>query len=290
VILRAPIADLVYFAARHLNLADNIIVLNPAGSVAMQGSYADLIAQQEFSEFTKTDEIDESSHRPSVPAVQKKKEENTQENPESDKLQDLTRRTGDMKIYIYYFQTIGSLLFVSYLVAQVVTAFVDNFPQIWLAWWTKSGGQLPLYLSVYASLALVSSFSMLVCIWIIFLKVMPRSAIHLHNKLLDTVMSAPLSLFASTNAGVTLDRFSQDMSLVTLSLPIALSSATAALFNCIAKLALVSTVSSYMAITIPFTALAIFCIQNVYLKTSRQLRFLDIENKSPLYSHFFGNH
>jgi len=49
---------------------------------------------------------------------------------------------------------------------------------------------------------------------------------------------------------------------------------------------LISTGSPHMAILIPFILLALYVIQNVYLKTSRQLRFLDLEAESPLYSHF----
>jgi len=50
--------------------------------------------------------------------------------------------------------------------------------------------------------------------------------------------------------------------------------------------ALVFTGSSYMAITMPFLMVALWCLQHVYLRTSRQLRLLDLEAKSPLYSHF----
>ena len=41
-----------------------------------------------------------------------------------------------------------------------------------------------------------------------------------------------------------------------------------------------------MGITIPFVLVFIYFLQNVYLRTSRQLRFIDLEAKSPLYSHF----
>lgn len=59
-----------------------------------------------------------------------------------------------------------------------------------------------------------------------------------------------------------------------------------AVLESIATAALISTGSSYMALTIPFLFIAIYFLQNIYLKTSRQLRFLDLEAKSPLYSHF----
>jgi ATP-binding cassette, subfamily C (CFTR/MRP), member 1 len=41
-----------------------------------------------------------------------------------------------------------------------------------------------------------------------------------------------------------------------------------------------------MTITIPFLILAVILLQHVYLRTSRQLRLLDLEGRSPLYTHF----
>ncbi|KAI4764830.1 putative multidrug resistance protein [Aureobasidium sp. EXF-12344] len=58
------------------------------------------------------------------------------------------------------------------------------------------------------------------------------------------------------------------------------------LFDSLAQAALISTGSAYMAITIPFVLVAIYFIQAVYLRTSRQIRFMDLEAKAPIYSHF----
>ena len=41
-----------------------------------------------------------------------------------------------------------------------------------------------------------------------------------------------------------------------------------------------------MAIATPFIVLAFYALQKVYLLTSRQLRFLDLEARSPVYTHF----
>jgi ATP-binding cassette, subfamily C (CFTR/MRP), member 1 len=54
----------------------------------------------------------------------------------------------------------------------------------------------------------------------------------------------------------------------------------------IAQVALIASGSVYMTATIPVMLAVIFFLQNFYLRTSRQLRFLDLEAKSPLYSHF----
>ncbi|WDK22893.1 ABC transporter [Colletotrichum graminicola] len=50
-----------------------------------------------------------------------------------------------------------------------------------------------------------------------------------------------------------------------------------------AALAIVAV--SYFAAVLPFVVCALFCLQRFYLRTSRQLRLLDLEAKAPLYSH-----
>ena len=44
--------------------------------------------------------------------------------------------------------------------------------------------------------------------------------------------------------------------------------------------------SSYMASALPLMAFALFWIQKYYLRTSRQLRILELEAKSPVFKHF----
>lgn len=52
------------------------------------------------------------------------------------------------------------------------------------------------------------------------------------------------------------------------------------------NLILLCVVGKYMAITFPFLMIAFVVIQRIYLRTSRQVRLLDIEAKAPLYAHF----
>lgn len=58
------------------------------------------------------------------------------------------------------------------------------------------------------------------------------------------------------------------------------------LASCIMSIALISIGSSYMAASIPVAVFALYWIQRFYLRTSRQLRLLDLETKTPLYQHF----
>lgn len=50
--------------------------------------------------------------------------------------------------------------------------------------------------------------------------------------------------------------------------------------------ALMCVSAGYFAATLPPVALAVWILQKYYLRTSRQVRLLDLEAKSPLYSHF----
>jgi ABC-type multidrug transport system fused ATPase/permease subunit len=52
------------------------------------------------------------------------------------------------------------------------------------------------------------------------------------------------------------------------------------------SIALIAVGSTYMAATIPLAVFALYWIQRFYLRTSRQMRLLDLETKTPLYQHF----
>lgn len=49
---------------------------------------------------------------------------------------------------------------------------------------------------------------------------------------------------------------------------------------------LIGIATAYIVPVFPFMLLAFWLIQRFYLRTSRQIRFLDLETKSPLYTHF----
>jgi ATP-binding cassette subfamily C (CFTR/MRP) protein 1 len=51
-------------------------------------------------------------------------------------------------------------------------------------------------------------------------------------------------------------------------------------------MALIAVAAPFAAISFPIVGLSVYTIQRFYLRTSRQLRFLDLEAKSPLYTQF----
>ncbi|KAJ5209119.1 ABC transporter integral membrane type 1 [Penicillium cf. viridicatum] len=272
--------------SRHLGIADSVVSLTSDGRVDLQTTGIEAIHNKNFwqarqySDPQTQDDNNKPNDHSSIMA--------SNSDPINDiENMDRTRQIGDLSVYYYYARTVGPVLCAVFLVGHALLAFAENFPQVWLSKWTTAGGgQLPLYISVYVVLALAASLLTIWCIWVVFLELMPKSAIRLHWLLLDTTMQAPLSFFSATDNGVTLNRFSQDMTLIVLALPIALMSSAEAFFGCIATIGLIATGSAFMATTIPATLIVLYFLQKIYLKTSRQLRYLDLESRSPLYSHF----
>lgn len=65
-----------------------------------------------------------------------------------------------------------------------------------------------------------------------------------------------------------------------------MAKADPALCICFIKVIILAIFAKYLGIALPFLAVAVFFIQKFYLRTSRQMRLLEIEAKAPLYTHF----
>ncbi|OOO06299.1 ABC transporter transmembrane region [Aspergillus oryzae] len=207
---------------------------------------------------------------------------------EANEVDDLRRAAGDSAVYMYYWHYLGwtkAAVFVFFVTMNVFSSTysrmwiltcatpditdIDLLLEIWLERWAaRSGAQKALYVTV-AILILIS----------------PSTARRLHYVVLKTVLMATPRFLATVDIGSILNRFSQDMTLIESDLPIGILIMVSNLFSSIASAALIATGSKYMAISVPFLIIFVFLLQHFYLKTSRQLRLLDLESRSPLYSH-----
>ena len=76
------------------------------------------------------------------------------------------------------------------------------------------------------------------------------------------------------------------MALIDMQLPTALLQTVDGLMSCIAMTMLIAASSKLVVTIVPGVLVILYFLQRFYLRTSRQMRLLDIEFKSPLYSHF----
>ncbi|KAK5651320.1 hypothetical protein OQA88_12616 [Cercophora sp. LCS_1] len=203
----------------------------------------------------------------------------------------MSRRTGDVQIYLYYIRSVGWWATLLFVIAITGFVFSVSFPNVWVQWWaayneSEPNGRLGYWLGIYAMFGGVAIVCLFLSCWQMIITMVPRSGEKFHFELLKTVLSAPMSFFVNTDTGVTLNRFSQDLQLIDMELPVAALNTFTTFILCIAQMALIGVGSIYAAISFPIVLLALYVVQWCYLRTSRQLRLLDIEAKAPLYSLF----
>lgn len=103
--------------------------------------------------------------------------------------------------------------------------------------------------------------SLIVSCWQIIIIMVPQSGENFHHRLLKTVLAAPLTFFSTTNTGVTLNRFSQDLELVDMDLSLSALNCVAASILCLAQIILIGVSSIYAAISFPVCFLFVYLVQ-----------------------------
>ncbi|KAK9417306.1 putative ABC transporter,multidrug resistance associated protein [Seiridium unicorne] len=266
------------------HLVDYIWTLNQDGSlseIAQAPSRMENVDKIVCSQST-TNQRDNGSSEESTPASA---------TPKSKGDDDTARQQGDLRVYFYYLEAMGWKFGSAILLSTISFSFMTSFPSVWLQWWSDSELERPgqdeaRYLGVYVALGVAAVVSHTVLIWASLIEAVPITSIKLHQLLLDRVMSAPLSFFSSTDDGVTVNRFSQDMFLLDTKLPAAMAQTLDGVFLTIAMLIIIGVSSKWTALSYPVLFGVMYFLQNFYLRTSRQLRLLDLESRSSLYTNF----
>ncbi|EFQ25789.1 ABC transporter transmembrane region [Colletotrichum graminicola M1.001] len=207
---------------------------------------------------------------------------------------DDSRQVGDLSIYLYYVSSMGWLSFALFGIFVTSNVASSTLQYAWVTLWAQSSdgsqaSRLGYWLGLYALFGspsiMLEAFMLVNIPSYMYVVIVPKSAQSLHLTVLRAVVRAPMSFLAKTDTGVLVNRFSQDMQLVDMTLPGALVNASFQLAACFVVAALAIVAVSYFAAVLPFVVCALFCLQRFYLRTSRQLRLLDLEAKAPLYSH-----
>ncbi|KAH7329602.1 P-loop containing nucleoside triphosphate hydrolase protein [Stachybotrys elegans] len=293
-ILRQIKATVILASSRskRLSYADHILCLNPDGNGCEQGTLKELQASGGYVSRLDVASADWTLTPPeSLPSEPPKAAAAPPPPPAEDHEGDAGRRSGDVAIYTYYVRAIGwipTMLFVLAICAYVVCV---TFPTVWLGWWSDANADEPnqdlgYYLGIYAMLGGLALAFLVASCWQMIVTMVPLSGKNFHWSLLRTVLDAPMSFFAVTDSGITINRFSQDLQLIDMDLPITALNTFATFVLCIAQMVLIAVGSYYTAIAFPFLMASLWLVQHIYLRTSRQLRFMDLEAKSPLYAQF----
>lgn len=286
----------VILATHAVNLlrhADKIIVLGNDGAILEQGSFGELVETdggyvKEAAKMLDEDAIKLLTEHQDI--------EYSLQSPEPEKKcvdasEDPKRQSGDWSLYTYFFSRVGTKITIAFVILEMLWAFFSAFPTLWLKWWSDANERAPnqqagLYIGVYVVLQTAGLCSTALLTWCCCDIIARKSGIEFHRILLNTVMGAPMAFISKTEVGSLVNRFTQDLGLIDRQLPIAIMCCASNLFIVVAQAILISSASAYIAISFPALILAFYTIQKYYLRTSRQLRLLDLEAKAPVYTIF----
>ncbi|GAM42275.1 hypothetical protein TCE0_044f16091 [Talaromyces pinophilus] len=212
------------------------------------------------------------------------------EGADAEKAEQKRVKKGNDRVYSYYVEAAGRRNFITFIFCLAGLVFGLSFPQTWVSWWTSSSNGSykfgnSVYIGVYFALA---GFSML-CIaaggLALMVLVVPNSAKSLHTSMARTLFRAPVLWVLQRDDGEVINRFSQDLGLVDAAIPESTFVTIFAILTCIAQTIYICISSRYLAILIVACIFVLYLVQTFYLRTSRQLRILDLEATGPLVSH-----
>ncbi|KAJ3531278.1 hypothetical protein NM208_g8949 [Fusarium decemcellulare] len=277
-------------SVRHARGADHVIVLQNGGSILEQGP-PDQVAKHLPSQ-------DGDRPTSSTTTGDSLQSDSPLSSPQADHVAQapshelsMVRQTGDFRLYAYYFRALGWANAIGMALAILTYSVFQKFPTLWVQWWTAAevdapGRETDMYAGVYGAFCGICLICFSTCIFLLFHYGIPRSSIALHATLLKATLDAPYWFFVSTDTGDLINRFSQDMSLVCMQLPAALVDTMLNAGVCIVGGVLITMGSKWSLTIYPALIVILYILQKFYLRTSRQMRLLDLEAKAPLYSHF----
>lgn len=269
-------------STKFFNLADEMVVLADGG-LKERGTWAQLRENDPL--------IDQIIHPPLKTPVTFSEARTTTKKAHTevlrDGLKDLARKNGDLSLYNYYLKSagIGSVGVMS--LAGVLYSFFNTYTQFWLNLWTDSGSTNTIfYMTGYMLLLVLAYASTVTGMFYANLRIAPNSGLALHSRLLAAIVSAPLQYFSGTDSGTILNRFGQDIQLVDKQLAPALQSLNNQIFKLLNQACVLLASQPVIALSLPCSAAVVYLVQKVYLRTSRQLRFLELESRAAVFSSF----
>ncbi|KAK8134552.1 hypothetical protein PG984_006564 [Apiospora sp. TS-2023a] len=247
-----------------LQMTDRVLLMNKEGEVIDSGTYEELATRHENIVQRQAPVSETATESDSQNKDEGRLEEyQTQLDTRMD---DVRRQKGDWKSYGLYIGSMGWLNSSVFVLGSVFAVAFQAISQVWVTWWasdTAGDHTLGYWLGLYATWAVLITLGIML-----------------------TPM-APLS-FISNNGGIgpLVNRFSQDIRLCDWQLPFNILLTLMAFLSCLASILIAVAAVPYIAACIPVLAAVLILLQMFYLRTSRQLRLLEIESKAPVLSLF----
>ncbi|KAF9095951.1 hypothetical protein BGX23_012309 [Mortierella sp. AD031] len=196
---------------------------------------------------------------------------------------------GDTPWRVYYdFFRYGStpfriaLIVLSLAGAQAIMTAGDFFLSKWSAQ-PKNEQQKSFYPMVFGFYCLSTILMTLFRSFIFFYSV-SQSSKGIFQAMLDALLKTGLDFFHANPHGRVLNRFSKDMANCDELLPYTFFDTIQILFMLFGSVIVVCIVNAWIVIAIPFLFAGFIGLRSIYIRTSRQVKRIDSQTRSPIYS------
>ncbi|CAA7267383.1 unnamed protein product [Cyclocybe aegerita] len=195
-------------------------------------------------------------------------------------------------VYMQYIQAASKTGFAFFLFATVFQQAASVFATLTLGYWGEhnqkigSNSGIFKYLLLYGCFSLSSSLLGAISAITMWVYCALRSAKHLHDSMLESLIHAPLSFFELTPTGRILNLFSRDTYVVDQILARVIQGLIRTLAVCLSIIVVIGT--SFPPFLIAVLPLGWFYLQvmKYYLATSRELKRIDAVTRSPIFIWF----
>ncbi|KAJ3075108.1 Canalicular multispecific organic anion transporter 2 [Podochytrium sp. JEL0797] len=304
-ILAAKTRVFVTHGVHHLPACDLVVVVKD-GTIAEQGSYPELMAQQGGTFKSLIDDFAQDAvmeHEGTPEVVEKKfaevpvavdgKEEEEKRQKEDGKLmtkEDAGKGLAKSSVFFAYMRAAGVswvvLSFILLLFAQAATIGTG----IWLDTWStqvsnnSAAYSTGFYLGIYGGIVFLASSLTLLTNLTMYIKVGQNAAKIMHSKMLQGVMRSPMSFFDTNPLGRITNRFVGDIQIVDETLVETYVTFLTYVTQSLSTVIVICTVTPmFMVLLLPLFGVYYY-IQNYYLRTAQAIQRVSRLANSPVYA------
>lgn len=202
-------------AVHRLSYADHIVALKSDGSISEQGTLNELKTNGGYLTLLNTQYKDQEKglanpQRQKSPQIAHN--DPNQENRIDAMEAKSNRQNGDLGLYLYYFGSVhwasSAFLMTFFILEGMAPKLSELLVKIWLSALENEGSAVnSFYLGVYSLVSVMTALALLIGGHHLLIYFAPRSAETLHQRLLNSVIHAPLSFFTSVDTGTTMNRY-----------------------------------------------------------------------------------
>ena len=197
-------------------------------------------------------------------------------------------------VYLEYFKSVGLWSVILILGGTTIANGFNIGSSLWLSYWSADSmypdrvndtSLRDLRLGVYAGLGISESIFLFVSNLLLFLGTLSASSV-IHERMMDRIFRAPMSFFDTTPVGRIMNRFTKDIDALDTAMRMNFRQFLNSLFRTLVTLIIVSLQTPFFLLAVLPLSIVYYVIQKFYIQTSRQLKRIESNTRSPIYNHF----